>query len=67
MKRVILRKRIYWWRFFFDTIQSGYRIGNTRVFTDMIDYHKAWVCRLMLPCADNYRPGRARNDNVKPL
>jgi hypothetical protein len=49
-------KRIYWWRFFFDTFWINYN-------PDKHAPHVGWVCRLMLPCADNYRPPRARNDN----
>jgi hypothetical protein len=62
MKRVILKKRIYWWRFFFDT----FRIKHTTIeIGELCVEHPylPWVCRLMLPCADNYRPPKARNDN----
>lgn len=52
------QKRIYWWRFFFDTFRISWG-ANTHIKTP----HVVWVCRLMIPCADNYRPGRASNDN----
>ena len=51
-------KRIYWWRFFFDTFKIPWRVEG-HIHTP----HVVWVCRLMLPCADNYRPPKPRNDN----
>jgi hypothetical protein len=56
-----MKKRIYWWRFFFDTFRIDFHGDDGRILND----HVGWVCRLMLPCADNYRPGKAANENTK--
>jgi hypothetical protein len=57
-------KRIYWWRFFFDTLS----IKKFTYCEDGVLYEHPYVvsfARMIVPCSDKYRPPRARNDNVK--
>lgn len=59
---MLKRNRIYWWRFFFDTL----RIVRVTYREDGVLREHPYVssiCKMIVPCSDKYRPPRARNDN----